>query len=404
MLSFKSAKAITRSSEALLDNFSAKSSYAESYRTLRTNLHFSLMDRGQRSILITSALQGEGKTNTAANLAYTHALTGKSVLMVDADLRKPGLSHRMSAKGKSGLSFLISAILGKQIGEGKIADCGLGDLIKLSELQQQTGVLNLKDSANEIELFFLDGELADIYWKNRPDSKKLANTLIVAKILTKEEALLALGHQKKSVRRLGSILLNMGLVTKKELNKIISVHMMEAFRISTEMVSGTYSFKALDEKTVKRTRGNAKDLGALYNEFLEDDTASSFIKKAITASILETGNENLFLLPSGSIPPNPSEMIGSNYASYLFSLLQSMFDVVVIDSSPVVPASDALLLAPQVDGVVLVVKAGEADRTILQDTVQQLTTAKANILGVVLNQVDRTKSGYYKYYKGYYGE
>ncbi|MCP3892195.1 MAG: polysaccharide biosynthesis tyrosine autokinase, partial [Desulfobulbaceae bacterium] len=350
------------------------------------------------------AVQGEGKTNTAANLAYTLALTGKTVLMVDADLRKPGLTRRMSAKGENGLSFLVSTILGKQLNKGEIADYGLKDLIKLCSLQQQTGVMNINDKANELELFFLSGKLVDIYWKNRPESKKLANTLIIEKILTKEEALLALGHQKKSVRRLGSILLNMGLVTEKELNKIISLHMMEAFRISTDMVGGTFTFKSLGEQDVLKVVNKLSDLDDLYSEFLEDNPTSSFIMKAIDSATLETGHENLFLLPSGNIPPNPSELIGSAYTRYLFSLLQHKFDVVIIDTSPVVPASDALMLAPEVDGVVLVVKAGAAERKILQDTVQQLTNAKANILGVTLNQVDRTQNSYYKYYKGYYGE
>ena len=131
MFPFKSAKKITGSRETLLDNFSLKSSYAESFRTLRTNLHFSLMEKEFSSILVTSALQGEGKTNTVANLAYTIALTGQSVLVVDADLRKQGLSDRMSAKGDNGLSQLISFMMGEPIRKGRIAEYGLRDLIKL---------------------------------------------------------------------------------------------------------------------------------------------------------------------------------------------------------------------------------------------------------------------------------
>ncbi|MCP3888861.1 MAG: CpsD/CapB family tyrosine-protein kinase, partial [Desulfobulbaceae bacterium] len=62
MFKSKSTKSITGGRETLLDNFSSKSSYAESYRTLRANLHFSLMDKELSSILVTSAVQGEGKT------------------------------------------------------------------------------------------------------------------------------------------------------------------------------------------------------------------------------------------------------------------------------------------------------------------------------------------------------
>lgn len=403
MFPFKSAKNITGNQETLLENISSKSRYAESYRTLRTNLHFSLIEKELSSILVTSALQDEGKTNTVANLAYTIALTGQSVLMVDADLRKSGLSTKMSAKVENGLSLLISGILREPLQKGEVAEYGLQDLIKLCWLQKRTCVMNIKDPDDEVDLFFKNGDLIDVYWKNRPHSKKLANTLLNENILTKNEATLALGHQKKSVRRLGSILLNMGFVSEKDLVKILSIHMIEAFKITTKMVNGIFSIRPMAKRDISPTFGNTIDFESLYSEFLEDDSGTSFIMKAIDASILETGHENLFLLPSGSIPPNPSELLGSAYTSYLLSLLQSKFDVVIIDTSPVMLTSDTLVLAPQTDGVILVVKAGGTNIRILQDAVHHLINVKANILGVSLNQVDRRKSEHYKSYQSYYG-
>jgi Mrp family chromosome partitioning ATPase len=87
----------------------------------------------------------------------------------------------------------------------------------------------------------------------------------------------------------------------------------------------------------------------------------------------------------------------------LLKLLKNKFDVVIVDSSPVIPASDVLLLSPQVDGVVFVVQVGASSRTIVKDAVQQLRNAKANVLGVLLNQADMSKGSYYKYYQSYYG-
>lgn len=398
-----SSKQPSTGKESLLTQFSAKSSYAESYRTLRTNLHFSLMDKELRSLVVTSSLQAEGKSNTVANLGYTLAQAGKRVLMVDADLRKPGLTARFTTQKDRGLSTLISSVLGEQVTQGKISDYGLRDLIKLTSLQKRTCGLNLKDKSNEAELFFLKGELVDIYWKNRPDSKRLANTLIKEKILTKDEANLALGHQKKSVRRLGAILQAMGLLTEKELQRILSIHMMEAFRVTTVMLDGAFSFRSLSESDVLPAVSNAIDFENLYDEFLAGETESSFIQAAVDNAIFSVDHENLFLLPSGSVPPNPSELIGSSRTSYLLSLLKHKFDVVIIDTSPVMPASDALLLAPQTDGVVLVVQSGGVEKKILKDVVQQLEKSKSNILGVTLNKADRRKDGYYKYYRSYYG-
>lgn len=394
----------SKGKKTLLQNFSSKSNYAEAYRTLRTNLHFAMMDKELESLLITSAAQGEGKSNTVANLAYTISQTGKSVLMIDADLRKPGLTARFSLDKQNGLSTLISEVLGKKLTSGNIADYSFRDILKLCSLQRRTCIMDIADTENEAQLYFLKGELVDIFWKNRPESKKLASALVREKLLSKEEANLALGHQKKSVRRLGSILLTMGFVKEDDLKRILSVHMMEAFRITTNMINGSFSIKNVNEDEVETSHHETINFEELYVEFLQDEGENSFMKKSVDEAIVKTRQENLYLLPSGSIPPNPSELIGSVRTSYLLELLKKRFDMIIIDSSPVMPASDALLLAPQVDGAVLVVKAGEVNRKILKDTVHQLQTAKANILGVTLNQADRSEDEYYKYYKAYYGE
>jgi Mrp family chromosome partitioning ATPase len=94
--------------------------------------------------------------------------------------------------------------------------------------------------------------------------------------------------------------------------------------------------------------------------------------------------------------------------SFLLSILQKRFDLLVIDSPPIVPASDALLVASHVTGVLLVVKAGSANRDLVTKTVGQLRMAQVNIFGVALNRVDIKKPGYYKYYfknySNYYAE
>ncbi len=403
MLKLKTTRKNMPGREAMLVNFSSKSGYAESYRTLRTNLSFSMMEKDLNSLVITSSLQGEGKTNTVANLAYTIAQTGKSVLMVDADLRKPGLSTRFGVQKVTGFSNIIADVLGRSVNSGLLEDYGLHDLILLSALQKRTNVLNIKNKQNEVELFFLKGELVDVYWKSRPDSKKLANTLVKEKLLTENEAEVALGHQKKSVRRLGAVLLSLMMIEVKVLNKILAVQVMEAFRIATEMEDGSFSVSSVADDEIQFSKSQSVNFSQLTRELVSSEKGNSYITKHIESNILSTEEKSLFLLPSGSIPPNPSELIGSNKTEYLLRILQKKFDVVIVDSSPIVPASDALLLSQHVDGVVLVIKAGETNRTIVKDAAQQLTTAGANILGVLLNSADMTKGSYYKYYQQYYG-
>ncbi len=95
--------------------------------------------------------------------------------------------------------------------------------------------------------------------------------------------------------------------------------------------------------------------------------------------------------------------------SFLIANLEKRFDVLLFDTPPVLPASDALLLAPYTDGVLLIIKAGEVNRELIQKAVEQFRLSQSKILGVVLNQVDAKPGSYYykyyqKYYSSYYGE
>ena len=80
----------------------------EAFRTLQTNLTFLTVDRAMRSLLLTSAMDGEGKTTTSVNLAWTMAERGERVVMIEADLRRPELSRRLGFEGRPGLSNILS--------------------------------------------------------------------------------------------------------------------------------------------------------------------------------------------------------------------------------------------------------------------------------------------------------
>lgn len=84
-----------------------RSVVAESYRTLRTNIEFAAVDRPVRTLLVTSAIPGEGKTVTAANIAVVFAQAGRQVILVDADLRKPGIHLLFDLPNSQGLTSLL---------------------------------------------------------------------------------------------------------------------------------------------------------------------------------------------------------------------------------------------------------------------------------------------------------
>jgi non-specific protein-tyrosine kinase len=115
----------------------------------------------------------------------------------------------------------------------------------------------------------------------------------------------------------------------------------------------------------------------------------------------------LALLTAGERPPNPAEMLGSQRMAGLLAKLQERADVVLVDSPPVLPVADAAVLAPQVDGVLLVVEAGRTRRGAAQRAVEGLHKVGANVIGAVINGVPRGRGAYYYYYyyaDGYPGE
>ena len=401
-------KQIKEAPQSLLFDFPPAGSYAESYRTLRTNLNFSSMERSLNTVLVTSSVEAEGKTNTAINLGFTIAQSGSKVLLIDADLRKPRLTDLFSLKKNKGFTDIISRTFSARISKGTLREYSTGDLLQLIKLQKQTGQLEIKSAEHQIAIFFIDGKVIDIYWKNRPDNKKLANILIQKQIVTREEAAMALGQQKKSVQRLGTILFTMGLVSKEKLAKELAVHTVEVMRILSGITEGAFHFTPLSGNNMLSPISHNLNFEQLFAEFLGQGREEFlFIDKSIDSSIYPTKAENLYILPSGKVPPNPSEVIGSKGTNFLMDLLKKKFDFIILDTPPVMPATDALLMAARTDGTILVVKSGNTNRKIVKGVVESFKNAKLPILGILLNYVDLKKEGYYRYYKkysSYYGE
>lgn len=109
--------------------------------------------------------------------------------------------------------------------------------------------------------------------------------------------------------------------------------------------------------------------------------------------VQETGVAGLRLLTSGPLPPRPADLLGSRRMGALIERLRSEADIVLFDTPPVVAVTDAAVLAPRVDGVLLVLQAGQTRRDRARQARQMLEKVKANIIGVVLNGA-RLEHGY----------
>ena len=134
----------------------------------------------------------------------------------------------------------------------------------------------------------------------------------------------------------------------------------------------------------------------------------------LTESILRCRNgENLYALLAGRIPPNPSELLGSQRMQRLLASCRENFDYIILDTPPVNMVTDAVVLTPFADGTLFVVRANMSERGPVLHAMEQLEYSQSKILGVVFNGIDMQKTdyGYKKYgyrrygYKkyGYYG-
>ncbi len=282
-LSKRRQKSLANMMGRIIINLDSKSPVTESYRALRTNIQFANADGEVKTILVSSAGPGEGKTLTTSNLAITMARMGTKTLLVDADLRRPRLHSIFQQEREPGLSTL---------------------LISEHDTDAQSNYANPPQESG-------------------PDEQEL---------------------------------------------QVEEARFIEAENIETSEQSSS---------------------------------AVTFPNFVRTTEI-----ENLYLLPSGKRPPNPSELLGSDRMQQLMEKLKSEFEIILFDSPPIIPVTDASVLAASemTDIVLLVVRSGETKREVAQKAQELLDRVDANVFGVVLNTIDYAKQygSYYYYYYHYY--
>ena len=206
-----------------------KSITAESYRSLRTNIQYSSIDKQVKTVVVTSSNAGEGKSTVSGNLAYTFFQSGKRVLIIDCDLRKPSLHRKFNVSNEVGLTDV--------------------------------------------------------------------------------------------------------LVGTSELNKVM---------------------KKIDD--------------------------------------------NLYLLTTGTLPPNPAEIIGSNTMENFLDECKINFDYIILDTPPILPVTDSKLLAIKADATVLVVRSEISKSKHVSQAFKELEKVNANVIGTILNDVEmHSEKLYYDY-------
>lgn len=130
------------------------------------------------------------------------------------------------------------------------------------------------------------------------------------------------------------------------------------------------------------------------------DLETALVRVPLENDAVPDGGEDgagLYLLQSGLPPGDPAELLASARMREVLATLREHFDMVLVDSPPVFPITDSAILAPVVDGVVLVVRGHRTDRRVIAEALERLRLMKAHVVGVVLNGVDPASSHYSRY-------
>lgn len=117
-------------------------------------------------------------------------------------------------------------------------------------------------------------------------------------------------------------------------------------------------------------------------------------------TIFRTHTEGLYILTSGAIPPNPAELLASNRMEEIKSEMEDYFDLIIFDLPPVLAVTDAQVMASKVDGTIFVAPKGLVNKEQMIQSKDLLNKVNANVLGAILNRVEKSDDNYYYYYYG----
>jgi capsular exopolysaccharide synthesis family protein len=371
----------------------------------------SSLDTPPKTLMVTSAIPREGKTTTVINVGISFAQIGLKVLIVDADMRNPMVHTFFDQDKNHGLTNALVSIYGASLKSGNIqnrrdfekgGDLSLPDVFHIIHVRGKTGNLVITAEKATFKIRFQNGILvgADTYGSNLEDNY-LLKIIKDAKHLSNQQLEKIKQGSKDTGKSVEFVILNLGLVDKKELEGFIRLKVNKIVKDIFSLTQASFTFDETQEVAADQVTLLQVQEEEFSTEFSLGETP--YVRQVIKDHVKPTHSENLNILACGALPQNPSEILSSQSFKIFTKKLTEMFDLVIFDSPPVSAVTDPSLIASQVDGVILVVRSRMANRNIIRFSKEQLDKSKANILGVVLNDIDISSSGYYYSRYGYGG-
>ena len=225
--------------------------------------------------------------------------------------------------------------------------------------------------------------------------------------MNKSDKLVALYHQKSpATEAFRNIRTNLQFMSPDKELKLIMVTGAEAgVGKSTIATNLALTFSMTGEKAFLLDTDMRKPMLHKLFDLPNFQGLSSYLsgkEDDVGELIAECKHSGTYLMPSGPIPPNPSEMLDSKRMIKLLDKLRERKGVTIIDAPPLLPVTDSVLLSQKIDGVVLVASANETKTEVYKKGLERLKQVNANVLGTVLNKFPANKNAYYSYQNYYY--
>ena len=142
---------------------------------------------------------------------------------------------------------------------------------------------------------------------------------------------------------------------------------------------------------------------SLHRKFRVSNTfglTDLLIEKNVVKECVKEITKNLGLITSGSLPPNPAEVIGSNAFEKFIKIMSETYDYIILDTPPLIPVTDGQILSAKADGTILVARSRKTKAKTLKQGYEKLKEVNSNVIGTVLNDSDYIKNHKYNYYYG----
>jgi capsular exopolysaccharide synthesis family protein len=240
--------------------------------------------------------------------------------------------------------------------------------------------------------------------ENRPIEKRLGTLLVKGGKITENQLTEALQRQEKTPHHLGYILTQLGYVNSQDVRATVGSQAADSLHDVFELKKASFVFHKSGASNSKRRQLNNPELRAVFSKAVEGliESHQPFTEDKVDSFIKDTKFKNIKLMTGGSLISNPSELLSSEKMKSLIKILSNKYDFILFDSPPVGLTVDASILGSFLDGVILVVRAGQLGVRVIQRAKEELDKVKANIVGVVMNQFDIQRDGYYPNYYQYH--